>query len=180
VLLLQMLWGTVPLAGAFPLCFPVLFEPRCWGLSPHLLPRRTRSSLRRGCLPSLPRSSVPEGPGTGRGTWGRAGEPGGPGVPPVPQQRSPRAVLSLQMWHAAQVASALPPASLLLPGSEPAASPLARGACGAGPLQAAAVGNRTLSGKSRLDSCLALAGAQPGAEDCLAPSALLAAGQKDL
>lgn len=33
------------------------------------------------------------------------------------------AVLSLQMWHTTQVASALPLASLLLPGFEPAVSP---------------------------------------------------------
>lgn len=34
---------------------------------------------------------------------------------------SPHAVLSLQMWHTTQVASALPPASLLPPRFEPAA-----------------------------------------------------------
>lgn len=44
-------------------------------------------------------------------------------VPSLSWQHSPRAVLSLQMWHAAQVASALPPASLLLSGFEPAAFP---------------------------------------------------------
>lgn len=103
-------------------CRPGPCRGRSLGLA---LPCCTPCVVQSSLLSALPASTTPQPPPRREapllaipscGLVGREGPGGLRGATPV--VLTPR-VLPLQMWHAAQVASALPPASLLPPGPDP-------------------------------------------------------------
>lgn len=102
------------MANTFLSHFPLLSEACCWGAQPAPAPSPSLLPTKR--LPALPTSAALCQRGQAQRRGSRAEQVSLPCC-----QCSPCALLSLQMWHTTQVASALPPASLLPPGFEPAA-----------------------------------------------------------